>query len=249
MVRRGFNYGVAALFLAMACLFYNSRVAVAYGAVRIQAAMRAQADAAFLADWQHLRDLDPTADSQDFVVVDIASQQLYLFEDGMRVATWAISTGLRGTGEREGSFQTPLGAFEIVEKIGAGLPEYAVLNDRGASGGIASPVFTADDVAASDLITTRILVLEGLQPGWNEDGDVDTLARHVYIHGTPNLGMLGRPASLGCVQMAPGAMITLFHAVHPDTLVLITPGTGNLAEIPGSEINVRVVDAGPREST
>ena len=33
-------------------------------------------------------------------------------------------------------------------------------------------------------ITTRILWLEGLEPGFNRGGNVDSHARYIYIHGT-----------------------------------------------------------------
>ena len=184
-------------------------------------------------DWHYLTALYRKAGANAFVVVDVAKQQLYLFKDDDLTDTWPVSTALRGTGELEGSFQTPLGAFEIVRKIGRGLPEFAVLNRHGPTGGVTAPVLAKHDPAASAEITTRILTLEGLEPGWNEGGDVDTLRRHIYIHGTANLGGLGKPASSGCVQIAPGAMIHLFRAVSPGTVVLITSGVGNLQKIAG----------------
>lgn len=185
----------------------------------------------FLRDWPGLHRLDPAAPPGTFIVIDIAFQKLYFFRRGTLAQLWPVSTALHGTGERAGSDKTPLGAFVIQGKIGAGLPEFATLSRFGATGGIANPVFVTNDPAASDAITTRILTLQGLEPGWNEGGDVDTLARHIYIHGTADLGQLGTPASQGCVQLAPGAMLDLFRAVSPGTPVLIIPG--NTAGIPG----------------
>lgn len=189
--------------------------------------------AAFLGDWPQLQALDPAARGETFIVVDVARQQLYLFKHGTLAASWPVSTAAAGTGEAAGSFKTPLGAFRIVRKIGKGLGEFATLSRHGPTGGAAAPVYAADDRAAGDVITTRILMLEGLEPGWNEGGDVDTLRRHIYIHGTADLGQLGEPASEGCVEMAPGAMIRLFRAVRPGTPVLITPGRGTPQTIPG----------------
>lgn len=199
-------------------------------------AQTAPPTALFTADWHRLAALEPTANKSVFVIVDVARQQLYLFEHGRLAATWPVSTARRGTGEAAGSYQTPLGAFLIARKLGAGLGEFATLDRFGPTGGDATPVFSSHDPAAAGFITTRILMLEGIEPGWNEGGDVDTLARHIYIHGTADLGQLGEPASEGCVQMAPGAMIRLFRAVRPGTLVLITQGTGDLQEIPGETL-------------
>jgi lipoprotein-anchoring transpeptidase ErfK/SrfK len=186
-----------------------------------------------MADWLQLQARYPTPRDPMAVVVDVATKSLYLLDDGQRIDTWPVSTGLRGTGNLLGGDTTPLGVFDIVRKIGTGLPEFTILSSQAVIGTTARPVFASDDPRASLEITTRILWLEGLQPGWNEGGDVDTYARHIFIHGTAKLGMLGDPASLGCVQMAPGAMISLYRHIPLGTLVLITSGTGILRDIPG----------------
>ncbi len=200
----------------------------------------AQADTSVISRTQALRRdaryvaiQEPTPGNPRLILVDIARQKLYLLVHGQVRVSWPVSTAWRGVGNLLGSDRTPTGLFEIAVKMGAGLPEFAILNSQGPSGGVATPVFASHDLAASRFITTRLLVLEGLQPGWNEGGDVDTLARQIYIHGTANLGMLGQPASLGCVQMAPGAIIALSRAVPIGTLVLITPSLGNPEIIPG----------------
>ncbi len=168
------------------------------------------------------------------IAVDIASQRLYLLRRDRRAKSWPVSTSARGIGRRIDSYGTPTGVFRIVHKIGAGLPPGEILRDQRPIGRIAMPVEARDDLAASHWITTRILWLSGLEPGWNEGGNVDTFLRHIYIHGTANLGMLGRPASEGCIQMAPRAVIALFRRVGLGTPVLIIPGNGGaVAWIPG----------------
>ena len=52
-----------------------------------------------------------------------------------------------------------------------------------------------------DWILTRILQLDGLELGRNHGGEVDTLARYIYIHGTPDTTPLGVPGSRGCIRM------------------------------------------------
>jgi len=53
-----------------------------------------------------------------------------------------------------------------------------------------------------DWITTRILWLDGLEPGVNRGPGVDTHGRYVYIHGTAREDELGRPGSHGCVRVS-----------------------------------------------
>lgn len=187
-----------------------------------------------VAHWAGLKTLDPAASGQTFLLVDVAQQRLYQFKQGALVATWPVSTSRYGTGERAGSLKTPLGLFEITGKVGAGLPKLEVLNRNGSAGWAAQPVYARGDANASKFIVSRIVMLQGLEPGWNRGGDVDTAARHIYIHGTPDIGGLGAPASEGCVQMAPAAVIRLFQSVSPGTLVMIVPSVHTLPAVPGA---------------
>jgi len=57
------------------------------------------------------------------VMVDVATHILYLLDDGQRIDTWPVSTGVRGTGNQIGGFRPPLAVFDIARKIGNGLPE------------------------------------------------------------------------------------------------------------------------------
>ena len=53
-----------------------------------------------------------------------------------------------------------------------------------------------------NLITTRILRLEGLEDGMNKGEGIDTYDRYIYIHGTNHEKNLGSPASSGCLQVS-----------------------------------------------
>jgi len=66
------------------------------------------------------------------------------------------------------------------------------------------------------------LWLKGLQPDVNQGAGVDSYARYIYIHGTQEEGLLGRPASHGCVRMANQDVIDLFESVMVGTFVYIT---------------------------
>lgn len=183
--------------------------------------------------WRRIRRLFPSPADRTLIAIDIQRQRLYLLARGRIARRWPVSTSVYGIGERAGSEETPIGVFRVARKIGAGLPPGEILRSRRPIGRVAVPSEAPGDLRASTWVTTRILWLSGLQPGWNEGGKVDTFRRYVYIHGTANIGMLGRPASHGCVQMAPRAVIALFRRVRIGTPVLIVPDSGHWASIPG----------------
>src|SRR5690606_6535084 len=72
-----------------------------------------------------------------------------------------------------------------------------------------------------DWILTRILRLQGTEPGLNCGGDVDTFARMIYIHGSPDDVQMGMPGSHGCIRMRNSDVIRLFDIVEPGTPVII----------------------------
>ncbi|MCF3948451.1 L,D-transpeptidase [Acidiphilium iwatense] len=188
---------------------------------------------AFHADWRRLTRLYPSKADRAFIVVDIARQRLDLFLRGRFADAWPVSTSRYGIGRQLGSFKTPTGVFRVTRIVGYGAPSNEVLGGDGPTDRTAKPIDVAHDIAASRLILGRILELQGLQPGWNRGGSVDTARRDIYIHGTANIGMLGEPASRGCVQMAPGAVLQLARLIPVGALVLITQGTNNPLRIPG----------------
>lgn len=153
------------------------------------------------------------------IVVDVPSQQLYLFESGELIGSFPVSTAERGTGNQEGSLQTPLGLHRVDEKIGADAPRGLIFRGRQPTGELAEILEGADERAARDDVTTRILWLQGMEPGVNQGGDVDSKQRYIYIHGTPEEGRIGRPASHGCVRMTNADVITLFDRVQEGALV------------------------------
>jgi hypothetical protein len=87
-----------------------------------------------------------------------------------------------------------------------------------------------------DWILTRILWLSGKEPGRNRLGEVDTMRRYIYLHGSPDTVAMGAPGSIGCVRMRNSDIIELFDLVPVYTPVDIVefglswPATGpNLA--------------------
>ena len=157
---------------------------------------------------------------EELIVVDIATQQLFFLKMGKIDVIYSVSTSVYGTGSEVNSFKTPLGRHKISEKIGEGLPEGAILKGRSWTGAIANIIKEPIDTEF-DVVTSRILWLTGLEVGKNKGPGVDSKSRYIYIHGTAEEGLIGKPASDGCVRMYNEDVITLFEKVDTNTEVLI----------------------------
>jgi lipoprotein-anchoring transpeptidase ErfK/SrfK len=72
-----------------------------------------------------------------------------------------------------------------------------------------------------DWILTRILWLSGNELGKNRLGNVDTMQRYIYIHGTPDSVAVGSPDSHGCIRMRNTDIVELFNMVPVGTSVMI----------------------------
>lgn len=155
--------------------------------------------------------------------IDLAAQQLLLLQPGLPSRRWPVSTATRGAGEREGSQQTPRGRHLVRARIGADLPAGAVLVGRRPTGETWSPEL-ARKHPGRDWILSRILWLSGLEPGRNRLGEVDTMRRYIYIHGTPDDQPMGVPGSHGCIRMRNADVIELYELVPAGTPVLIHEG-------------------------
>jgi len=155
------------------------------------------------------------------IEININQQRLRLFEDGQMVVDVPVSTAANGAGERNGSECTPRGAHIVRAKIGAGAAPGTVFVGRRATGEIYSPEL-GTRYPGRDWILTRILWLSGTEPGRNRLGQVDTMRRYVYIHGTPDQVDLGVPGSRGCIRMRNSDIIDLFERVPAGTPVVIT---------------------------
>lgn len=179
------------------------------------------------------------APTQFILIVNIAGQTVSLYEqvwssafrrpepaeagtpnEYQFVKQLPCSTSRFGIGQVEGSKCTPLGLHRIAEKIGAGEPAGTVFKSRQIIGHTSQPEL------ADAKITTRILWLEGLEPGLNQgfngSVNVDSHARYIYIHGTADQSSIGRPASCGCIHLADADLIPLFDLLPSSTLVWIS---------------------------
>lgn len=146
------------------------------------------------------------------IEIDINTQQLRFYRGTRCLATYSISSAAKGLGERMDSEQTPRGGHYVRAKIGADLPVNAILRGRRFSGAIYSSEME-DKNPGADWILTRILWLCGTEVGRNRLGRVDSMARYIYIHGTPDSEPMGIPRSHGCIRMRNADIIDLFDRV------------------------------------
>ena len=145
------------------------------------------------------------------ILIRGSEQTLHLLRGRTSVAAFPVSTSRFGFGSEGGSRKTPIGRFRICEKIGAEMPANTIFKGR-------QPLTEecVNWVLEPDLITSRILWLEGLDPS-----NANTRDRYIYIHGTNQEHLIGEPASHGCVRMRNADVIRLFDLVRAGTEVEI----------------------------
>ncbi len=155
------------------------------------------------------------------IKIKISSQILDLLDNqGKVVRQYQISSARNGTGQKNGSQCTPLGRHIIRARIGAGQPENTVFVRRRITGEHYSPELGAQ-FPGRDWILTRILWLSGCEVGFNRLGNVDTMRRYIYIHGSPDGAPMGLQGSHGCIRMSNADVIELFEQVPAGTAVEI----------------------------
>jgi len=157
------------------------------------------------------------------LVVSISQQTLTVFNTQNEVlAHYSISTAAKGIGCEKNSGCTPLGKHIIRAKIGNGLPTGSVFVGRRPTGEICTSELMAE-FPNRDWILTRILWLSGTEVGVNRLGNVDTMQRYIYIHGTPESNPMGVIGSHGCVRMRNADIMALFDKVDVGVEVDIQP--------------------------
>jgi len=151
--------------------------------------------------------------------ISIPAQTLELFDaGGTLLKHYSVSTAKNGAGEQRGSYCTPRGRHIIRAKVGAGATANTVFVRRRPTGEMWTPEFAAAN-PGRDWILTRILWLSGCEPGKNRLGEVDTMRRYIYIHGSPDAVPMGVPGSIGCIRMRNDDIVELFDLVPPCTPV------------------------------
>ena len=155
------------------------------------------------------------------IEVSVSRQSLVLLDkNANKQFEYLISTAKNGVGAIKNSECTPLGQHVIRAKIGAGCAANSVFVGRRPTGEIYHKEMRAQ-FPGRDWILTRILWLSGKEPGVNRIGNVDTMSRYIYIHGTPDDDRMGIPSSRGCVKMRNTDIVKLYDRIPVGTSVEI----------------------------
>ena len=155
------------------------------------------------------------------IKINVAEQQLSLLDEaGVVLRQYPVSTSRYGTGNQQGSEKTPLGLHRIKDKIGGAMPVNEVFIGRVPHGSLEECKGRGVDLP-DDVIMSRILWLEGMEPGRNQGGYVDSYQRYIYIHGTNHEASIGAPASIGCIRMRNQDVVDLYRLVEIGSEVLI----------------------------
>lgn len=157
---------------------------------------------------------------KSFIFVDTKQQTLHCFQNDVLYASYAVSTAKNGLGEQAGSECTPRGWHKVYAKIGLECEINSVFVARQWTGELYNEQLKAAH-PNRDWILTRIIQLEGLEPGRNKGGEVDSLSRYIYIHGIPDSISLENPGSHGCIRMRNQDVIALADWVMIDTPICI----------------------------
>jgi L,D-transpeptidase YbiS len=160
------------------------------------------------------------------ITISLPEQTLSLTDDaGAVLRVYSVSTAKNGAGEQRGSQCTPRGRHIVRAKIGAKMPLNTVFVRRRPTGEVWTPELHAQ-FPERDWILTRILWLSGCELGFNRLGEVDTMRRYIYIHGSPDVLAIGQPGSIGCIRMRNAEIAELFNHVPVGTPVEIADGSG-----------------------
>ncbi len=157
-------------------------------------------------------------EDEGVILVDGQNQRLYLVDgyNGFRVnKEYDISTGKAGFGNKSGSGKTPTGIHRIKEMYGSNAPIGTLFIARQNTGRIAK-IHTDEYDSPNDLITSRIMWLDGC-----EKQNKNSHSRYIYIHGTSEEGLIGKPASHGCIRMKNRDVIELYNLVGSGTYINI----------------------------
>ncbi len=143
------------------------------------------------------------------LLISAADQRLALIGAAGVRAHYRVSTSRRGLGSAQDSWQTPSGWHRIGAWIGAKARPGQVFVARRPTGEVLPPAAWRA-ANGGDHVLTRIMWLEGLEPGRNRGAGVDSNERFIYLHGTNQEHLLGRPASRGCIRLSNRDIMELF---------------------------------------
>ena len=140
------------------------------------------------------------------ITVDVATNMLYLFEDGEAVVKSRVATGtgkMLVHGDDVWAFHTPRGHLKVLRKI-------------------VDPVWRKPDWA---FIEAGDRIPPADSPKRYVKGELGKyaldLGEGILIHGTDDIDSIGKKASHGCIRVPAGALDKVYHSVKVGTDVYI----------------------------
>ena len=160
--------------------------------------------------------------NKEFLIyISLVTQRLTLYKNFEKIKIYKISSSKYGEGGQEDSNKTPLGAHYIKNCIGKDEEIFTIFKNRKATKD-KTKVLRSEQRSKEDIISSRILWLDGLEIGKNKGEGVDSLSRYIYIHGTNEEGLLGKKASHGCIRMGNSDIIEMCKMNINNTIVYIS---------------------------
>ena len=160
--------------------------------------------------------------NKEFLIyVNLVNQSITLYKNFEKIKVYKISSSKYGEGGQEGSNKTPLGAHYIKEYIGKNEEIFTIFKNRKPTKNKTKTI-KSEACSKEDIISSRILWLEGLENGKNKGEGVDSYLRYIYIHGTNEEGLLGKKASHGCIRMSNSDIIEMSKMDICNSIVYIS---------------------------
>lgn len=147
-------------------------------------------------------------EKEPILIVNGGEQKLYVVNEDYKFNIWRaydISTSKLGFSNITGSFKTPTGIHRIADKYGHEFPLGTLFSGHNTGKVIKIDYFGTGKVD----MTGRVMQLEGC-----EEKNMNTFSREVYIHGASSEGLIGTPASHGCIRMRNKEIIELYDMVN-----------------------------------
>jgi len=144
--------------------------------------------------------------------ISVPDQTMGVVEGDEVIARFPVSTSRFGIGDEPDSYKTPKGTLVISGKIGESLTPGETLKPHSDTGAVAPP-----NAVHRDVMVTRVLWLTG-----EEDCNRNAFQRNIYIQGTPDEKLLGKPVSWGSILMRSEDVLYLYDMVDLDTPVTIS---------------------------
>jgi lipoprotein-anchoring transpeptidase ErfK/SrfK len=174
--------------------------------------------------------------SRPLVRISVADQMMEVVQNGKAIARYPVSTSKYGLGDQWHSYRTPLGQFSVAQKIGDGVPKGGKFCQRRFTGEVFDlehydPILHPSEY---DSILTRIIWLRGL-----EQQNSNAYARGIYIHGTNQEHLVGRPVSYGCIRMRNEDVLSLYKLLPEGANVSIQTRPLPSSSVASSTLPVR----------